>query len=373
MGEVLEIFKNEQLKDMRLEKIYSKIFISYKNETCNGEIKFYDEKKILSSRITLKDGCFHGLWEEFYKTGEIKEQKLYENGELNGEFKSYYTRNRLNISGEYKYGKETGEVKIYYENGNLNSIVNYENGVKEGRYKIYYENGAVKESGNFSNDEKNGMIETYHENSQLKCKVFVRDGSLEGEMKIYNISGELEMTGRMVRGRKNGLWKTYKNNKVIMTEEYIDSELNGEKKLYTENEELQLTEIYLTGKKIREIRTQKSQNCVLEDSYEIPKSKDYIDFRDMKVVNNLIIDAYRNLKKENIMKLVEKYRRLKMVYLTTENNKLVIENMKNLIEMTDQFVWTKKFAIFFSENEELGRELRKNLNICKKNFNITEI
>ena len=99
----------------------------------------------------------HGLKKVFYKSGEIAEESMYENGKRNGFYKKYAENGIIMEESNYIKGESHGKAIFRDALGNITSEGNYEKGKSVGIWKIY-ENGKLVKIENRSNKEKTGNI-----------------------------------------------------------------------------------------------------------------------------------------------------------------------------------------------------------------------
>jgi hypothetical protein len=89
--------------------------------------------------------------------------------------------------------KITGECKTYYESGNLKEEKNYQDGKLHGVAKTYYESGNLEQDGNYKDGEFHRIVKTYYENGTLRGEANFKDGELQlhGIVKSYFENGNL--------------------------------------------------------------------------------------------------------------------------------------------------------------------------------------
>jgi len=108
-----------------------------------------------SEKIKYVDTLYY-FW---FKSQAIHNSQGYASGYLlNGSFTQYYASGQLSEQGIFEDGLKTGEWKSWYETGQLKSIRNYEAGVMEGNFFTYNEHGVVVESGAYKSGRFHGKI-----------------------------------------------------------------------------------------------------------------------------------------------------------------------------------------------------------------------
>jgi len=107
--------------------------------------------------------------------------------EKNGIYKDEEVKiNSINIEDE-----KDGVWEEYYKNGQLSRKGDYINGKKDGPWDEYHENGQLMSRINYKEGKENGVIKVYHENGQLIMRGFLEDGIQIREWKYYDKNGEL--------------------------------------------------------------------------------------------------------------------------------------------------------------------------------------
>ena len=122
----------------------------------------YDSTQIVL-RVNLRDGRFHGDFEDFEPDDVPGSLDLYQTG-------------------------------------------TYRDGQREGRYEVFYPSGVLRGHGIYENDELNGPYESHYENGELRNKTTYKDGELHGRVEWYYENGELRRMGKVNMGLKCGEW-----------------------------------------------------------------------------------------------------------------------------------------------------------------------
>lgn len=137
--------------------------------------------KVVCLKVNVNEkGEREGLWEQYYKNGQLREKGNYKNDKLEGWGEWYYENGQLAEKTNYKKDKREGLWEWYYENGQLSEKTNYKNDKLEGWVEWYYENGQLKEKRNYKNDKPEGLCERYYENGQLAEKTNYKNGKRVG-------------------------------------------------------------------------------------------------------------------------------------------------------------------------------------------------
>ncbi len=117
---------------------------------------------------------FDQNWEEVDKTEAHYYRKLYKNENKLWIVEDYFLEsNTLQMNGVYldkKLKKKHGEFNYYFKNGQLKSKKLFENNLKNGEFIGYYENGKINYIGSYNNDKEHLEWNWYHENGTLVSK-----------------------------------------------------------------------------------------------------------------------------------------------------------------------------------------------------------
>lgn len=191
------------------------------SNSCTWEtISSYETGNVEVTRLTLNESDSSFMLREMYKTGEIKSQYEYLNGNLEGITLGFYEDGTLALKSQYEKGKKHGGEYTYSPDGKLRSkfIYNrgiridgsffFENGqptgklqfdslgrVKDGVY--YYRNGNVRSKGSFNPDNdrlKEGLWEYFYKNGRLRERGVYKGGEKRGNWNLYDSLGNKTMT-----------------------------------------------------------------------------------------------------------------------------------------------------------------------------------
>lgn len=142
-----------------------------------------------------------GKWISYYKNGDEKSIQNYEDGELDGyqkigysqilymegyskngikvgSWKSYFKKNNQLKYSKYfdDFGNATGEWKSYYDSGELYLVENYLNNQLNGKQTVYFKNGNILSEGNLKNGKYEGIWKYYNEKGALVREKQFKDG-----------------------------------------------------------------------------------------------------------------------------------------------------------------------------------------------------
>lgn len=128
---------------------------NYKNGKYNDLREIYFENGEFRAKANYKNGKKDGLWEEHYRY-EADPNPFSTNPSSNKSFEfcfgidafgqnGFCDRKIKSKKGNYKDGKKDGLWEEYYKNGQLKSRKNYIDDREEGLRESYFENGQLRE------------------------------------------------------------------------------------------------------------------------------------------------------------------------------------------------------------------------------------
>lgn len=97
-------------------------------ELAQGIGKIYYDNGKLMLRVNLKNGKFHGLYEEWDYNGQLRYRINYKNGKRHGLCEELYKNGQICSRYNYKNGEKHGIREEWYNDGQLALRVNYKNG-----------------------------------------------------------------------------------------------------------------------------------------------------------------------------------------------------------------------------------------------------
>lgn len=210
-----------------------------------------DSKNILKLQGEYQNGQQNGLWQSFYKGGEIETKQNFKSGVLHGSVKYFYETGEIKLASEFKQGKQHGQQIEYFPNGKKKSENTYIDGHPHGDYTLYYsnENMAVKGKYNrglsvghwewYDQTGKNliktssfangtGTMYEYYPTGELKSESKLKDGLKQGKESLYYISGHLQAQANYKNNLLNGEYKEYhEDGNILAKTSWIYGKRNG--------------------------------------------------------------------------------------------------------------------------------------------------
>ena len=175
----------------------------------------------------------NGSFQEFFETGELRQEGQYKNGKRFGEWKNYYKNGNISTVHTYSDGKKDRANLSYYENGQVSEkiekvgndnikICYYESGkllseknLDKGDFKGYFESGEVEIISQYEKNELSGKWKRYYKNGNLDWKVNYSKGYKTGIYQHFYEDGDLRIEGTNVENKKYGEEKHYLPNMIL--------------------------------------------------------------------------------------------------------------------------------------------------------------
>ncbi len=198
-------------------------YIVVDSSKCNCEVHgvyqdYYRTGESLAY-INYKNDFPHGLNIQYYKSGQIAQISNYQQGVVEGYYIEYYKNGKVGSSGQFANGYKSEEWRYYDSLGNLKVIGEYTGGVvlfesSSNRDTLFFENTITKERGfaiGENIDEMLDTIGTIHGYSNYSQPMYM------GEFFLYLKKGIWIEVENMVVVKKT--WFD-KNGRLLKKEEY---------------------------------------------------------------------------------------------------------------------------------------------------------
>jgi antitoxin component YwqK of YwqJK toxin-antitoxin module len=188
--------KQQSLKDLEREKQRIADSKPSTKETFHSNGQLHKRKNY---QPKSDGGLLHGPYEEYFKSGAIREKGNYKYGKLDGPYKMYCGDGKLWWKRNFKNGELDGLQENIACSGGYLSRINYKNGVKDGLDESVCNNGNPVHRVFYKNGVKHGPYERYFSNGpyddddcngQLADKGTYVDGEIQDGWQSYNEYGE---------------------------------------------------------------------------------------------------------------------------------------------------------------------------------------
>ena len=146
-----------------------------------------DDSTELVLRVNLRDGRFHGDFEDF-------DPEQLEDG------------TQLRVLRDLCSGFEVNMLVCVGAPLGIYQTGTYRDGQREGSYEYFYSSGVLRGHGTYENGELHGPSESYYENGQLMGMRTMVLGVLHGPSESYRDNGQLQSRGTWNMDEPCGEW-----------------------------------------------------------------------------------------------------------------------------------------------------------------------
>jgi antitoxin component YwqK of YwqJK toxin-antitoxin module len=116
------------------------------NEVGDTVLMNYNEKGVLQSEVTVKNGQMNGISFNYYDNGKIENEITYKDGKKDGRSTWNYENGELYRETQYVDGVMEGVQKKYYKGGRLMAEIPYSKGELQPGTKEYTTEGTLKKN-----------------------------------------------------------------------------------------------------------------------------------------------------------------------------------------------------------------------------------
>ncbi len=188
----------------------------------------YDEHGRLIQSDCWDDGKRHGRCER-YELGKISAIQHYRCGKLHGLWETYGPRKVTLFHGHYVDGERDGWHVWRYSNNNTEAEYFYRRGAKTGHWRTFYENGQLMQEFFYENDVRIGEERCYYEHGVLARVVPYKDGEVDGLCLEYHPNGKLERAIPCTSGVRDGFERYFNDSAKMHREvEWLDGRVRSD-------------------------------------------------------------------------------------------------------------------------------------------------
>ncbi len=195
--------KWEEIEEAEKATYFGKMYKENNLYTAN-DYYINGQLQMRGSYVTKTRKTKEGIFEYFYKDGQIRQKSTYKTGKLNGESLSWYKDGVLKRIINYKENQFHGELKTYWSNGQLKREDFYKKGkLKKG--KVWDSLGVVQEYYPFEEmpEFNGGQVELLNYLTQnIKYPIEAKKAGISGRVIIQflvNEDGSISHT-KVVKG-----------------------------------------------------------------------------------------------------------------------------------------------------------------------------
>jgi len=143
----------------------------------NGELKNSGRVELetfsdgsIKSITPLREGQIHGVYIEFWSSGQKRVEKTFENGRASGPAFLYWDNGQIKERGNYARNGKQGVWHTYSRNGRTTSVAEYDRNRFSGPYISYHRNGNVQWEGTYERGLRIGLWTNYSPEGQKRLQ-----------------------------------------------------------------------------------------------------------------------------------------------------------------------------------------------------------
>ena len=226
----------------------SEEFTPYIEYWPNGNVHVKGQKNSVGQR--------EGLWEWFYKNGNIYMRTSYIDGKRDGIEEIFYENGNIKWRTPYVEGEEDGIEERFDEHGNIVETILWKNGkiIEESKpeltpYIEYFDNGNVSMKGQKnSKGQWEGIWEGFYSNGNIQIRTTFKDGKENGIEEWFYENGNIERRIQYVEGKRDGIMEWfYENGNIKWRTPYVEGEEDGIEEGFYENGNMKRRAPYKDG------------------------------------------------------------------------------------------------------------------------------
>jgi antitoxin component YwqK of YwqJK toxin-antitoxin module len=218
------------------------------------------------------DTSFSGTLSTKYSNGELKEEFQLSNGVINGFLKTYFENGQIKSWNEFVDGEQVGVQKEWYENGNQKKVVTINAKTGNIREQLYYDNGQLEEEyTSDKNSQRIGKWLKFWKDGNKKLEAEFKGGAVyfqnywneEGEHLLvggnglyvneYSIfEGQLQRDEQEYKNyKRDGKQWSYTNGILTLYQEMKDGKEHGITRVYDDDGNLKEEKLYENGRPVK--------------------------------------------------------------------------------------------------------------------------
>ena len=105
-----------------------------------------------------RNGVEHGIHQQWYADGQIKEERHYTNGRKTGIHRGWYPAGQRSFVYAFSNGEHHGIAEEWYPNGQPYRTFQYEHGHEAGLQRMWQEDGTLRANYAVRNGRRYGLI-----------------------------------------------------------------------------------------------------------------------------------------------------------------------------------------------------------------------
>ncbi|MGQ1889590.1 tetratricopeptide repeat protein [Thermophagus sp. OGC60D27] len=230
----------------------------YKNGNVSQESIFNDGQIVGKQTVyfpneTIKavyhynnEGLLDGLYEEYYKNGNIKSRGYYKDGQQDGAWDNYRPTGELETENYFLKGVPFGWQNYYAVDGTLSTRIKNIDG-RTFRIIEFDSNGNIISDNDFTRDS---LFQIVNDHGTVIASAPITGGVIYGPMKWYGSRGNVIVAKNFYNDMAEGdLFRYYDNGQILTQGQYLSNNKIGKWVTYYETGEVEYVNHYLNDQK----------------------------------------------------------------------------------------------------------------------------
>lgn len=137
----------------------------------------------------LEDAPFSGEVVRRHPNGVVAAIEQFKNGRRHGLFRQWFNTGELAFESFYQSGRREGHTRSWWFNGNPRSVTYYVNGLPDGEARSWYRSGLPFKRFNYVQGQPSGLQQAWRENGKLFSNFEYKNGRVFGLRKANTCVG----------------------------------------------------------------------------------------------------------------------------------------------------------------------------------------
>ncbi|TPV31163.1 hypothetical protein FJ651_15365 [Paucihalobacter ruber] len=199
-----------------------KQIVEYLNDTLHGIREDYWENGNLKNKLINVKGKQNGQSFHYYETGEIKEKNYLKNGNLHGKMKYYYKNGIVESERNYWNNIEIDSCKSFFENGKLKSLqvikIDTNTLITYGKEYRYYDSGELHKESEIKNNLPHGILKTFYKSGKINSYQEMNQNKIDGKFIYFHENGLTKLKGKALNNiLEDSVYYFNENGKPLKT------------------------------------------------------------------------------------------------------------------------------------------------------------
>jgi|GEM_PF-1555649 len=187
------------------------------NNISNDTIRIWNPLGFLMSEKRTKNGLIRGRLREFYQTGILNSEVVYNDSGLVLSTQEMYENGRIKNLNRYLAGNRYswirhGKQESWHANGKPYNIYFSDSNKTIGAAYLYHPNGQLKELSYYKNGHRDSVSSTFDSMGNILYKIAYLNGVRHGKSESWWDNGQLKHHGWLYNEQIDSTWVFYKRD-----------------------------------------------------------------------------------------------------------------------------------------------------------------